>query len=111
MAPALTRASILVSMSLVLVASTAPLAAQRAEMVRRAPREMATDSVEAQLRRLQRAADSLSNLFFDDNLSASERRLRVPLSAVSPLTPNDAACPGPSVNLWRRRPPRASLLP
>jgi predicted metalloprotease with PDZ domain len=63
----------LVSMTLAFLAAATPLMAQRPD-ARRAPRSTWTDSLELQLRRLQRAADSLGNLFYDDDLSAAERR-------------------------------------
>lgn len=69
----------LVSITLALVAGgmplAAPLAAQRTEIVRRVmPRSAANDSVEAQLRRLERTVDSLTQHFDDDDLNAAERR-------------------------------------
>jgi predicted metalloprotease with PDZ domain len=72
--PPVDRANALRTVSLALAGSAAPLAAQRAETVRRAPRALVTDSLEAQMRRMQRAADSMSSLFYDEDLSASERR-------------------------------------
>jgi membrane-associated protease RseP (regulator of RpoE activity) len=55
------------------VAHALPVGAQRADAGRAATRT-AVDSIEGQLRRLHRAADSLSRLFDDEDLSASERR-------------------------------------
>jgi serine protease Do len=64
-------------MSLAIVAGASPLAsplaAQRTDQ-RRAPRTASADSTDLQLRRLQRAADSLGKLFYDEDLSASARR-------------------------------------
>lgn len=74
----LRRPSLLVSVSVVLVASAAPLVAQRVEVnARRAPR---TDSgmghaTERQLRELERRADSLTQVYNDaDEMSVAERR-------------------------------------
>ena len=67
------RAPLFVSLSFALVASAAPLAAQRTD-ARRAPRAAAGDSLEMQLRRIRSTADSLREQFFDEDLSATERR-------------------------------------
>jgi predicted metalloprotease with PDZ domain len=65
----------LVSITLALVAGATPLAAQRPEIARRsAARAAASDSIEAQVQRLERTVDSLTQLFDDDDLSAAERR-------------------------------------
>ncbi|MEO6527198.1 MAG: PDZ domain-containing protein [Gemmatimonadaceae bacterium] len=77
MTPSRAIARSIVITSLVLVASAAPaiapLAAQRPD-TRRAPRAATGDSIEMQLRRIERAADSLGRLFDDEDLSAAERR-------------------------------------
>ncbi|MDB4882281.1 MAG: hypothetical protein JWL95_1047 [Gemmatimonadetes bacterium] len=67
------RTPFLVFASLAFVASAAPVAAQRSDP-RRVPRSSTADSLELQLRWLQRAADSLGTLFYDEDLSASARR-------------------------------------
>jgi hypothetical protein len=68
----------LVSLTLALAAGglplSAPLAAQRAEIVRRTMLRPAADSIDVQLRRLERTVDSLTQLYDDDDLSAAERR-------------------------------------
>ncbi|HEV7992821.1 MAG TPA: PDZ domain-containing protein [Gemmatimonadaceae bacterium] len=65
----------LVSITLALVAGAAPLAAQRVDVMRRTtPRVAGSDSVEAQLHRLERTVDSLTQLYDDDDLSGAERR-------------------------------------
>jgi hypothetical protein len=68
----------LVSITLALVASglpiAAPLAAQRTEIVRRVMTRPSSDTLDAQLRRLERSVDSLTQLFDDEDLSAVERR-------------------------------------
>jgi PDZ domain len=70
----------LVSITLALVAGAAPLAAQRVEIVRRPPsRSAASDSIEAQLRRLEHRIDSLTQQFDDEDLNGAARR-RVGLS-------------------------------
>jgi serine protease Do len=68
-----------VSLALALVAGGLPLAsplgAQRTETVRRTMvRPAASDTLDAQLRRLERTVDSLTQLFSDDDLSAAEKR-------------------------------------
>jgi C-terminal processing protease CtpA/Prc len=73
MARTLARTPYLVSMTLALAASAGSLSAQRVE-IKRTSRASASDSLEMQVRRLQRAADSLANLFYDEDLSAAERR-------------------------------------
>jgi predicted metalloprotease with PDZ domain len=73
MARTLARTPCLVSLTLALVASAGSLSAQRAE-IKRTPRASTSDSLEMQLRRLERAADSLNRLFYDEDLSAAERR-------------------------------------
>ena len=69
----------LVTLGLALVAGGLPLAsplgAQRTEIVRRTfARPAASDTLDAQLRRLERTVDSLTQLFGDDDLSGAERR-------------------------------------
>ena len=73
MARTLARTPFFVSMTLAFVAGAGPLSAQRVD-IRRTPRASTSDSLEMQVRRLQRAADSLGNLFYDQDLSAAERR-------------------------------------
>lgn len=74
----LLRPSLLVSVSVVLVASAAPLVAQRVEVnTRRAPRADSGmgNATERQLRELERRADSLTHVYNDaDELSVAERR-------------------------------------
>ena len=65
-----TRTPVLLSFALVLGARL-PLAAQ---MPRRAARAESGDSVERQLRRLERRADSLVRIYDDNDLVAAERR-------------------------------------
>jgi membrane-associated protease RseP (regulator of RpoE activity) len=69
----------LVSLGLALGAAglppTSPLGAQRTEIVRRTmARPAESDTLDAQLRRLERTVDSLTQLYGDDDLSGAERR-------------------------------------
>src|SRR5215207_10333836 len=68
------RAPLLVTVGLALATTAVPLAAQRTEIsVRRAPRTTSADTLDQQLRRMQRSIDSLVRLFDDDDLNAAER--------------------------------------
>jgi S1-C subfamily serine protease len=73
MARSVARAPLLVSLTLALAANAAPLRAQRNDP-KRAPRASSSDSLEQQLRRLKSAVDSLGNQFYNEDLSAAERR-------------------------------------
>jgi predicted metalloprotease with PDZ domain len=60
-------------LTLALAANAAPLRAQRNDP-KRPPRASSSDSLEQQLRRLKSAVDSLGNQFYNEDLSAAERR-------------------------------------
>jgi S1-C subfamily serine protease len=64
----------LVSITFALVAGAAPLAAQGADVLRRSPRPVMADSMDAQLRTLRRSIDSLAQRYGDDDLAWAERR-------------------------------------
>jgi S1-C subfamily serine protease len=68
------RTPLLFSVSLVFAAGVSLPAQQREIIVRRAPRAEGGDSIDRQLRRLERIADSLARLFNDDDRSLAERR-------------------------------------
>jgi hypothetical protein len=68
------RTPLLFTVTLVLAAGAAPLAAQGADVVvRRSVRTAASDSSERELKRLERRIDSLARVFETDDLTASDR--------------------------------------
>jgi hypothetical protein len=74
MSRSIAHAPLLVTVTLVLAAGTAPLAAQRPETVaRRAVRVTASDTAERQLHRLEHTIDSLVRAFESGDRSAAER--------------------------------------
>lgn len=75
MSSSVMRPSLVLTVTFILAAGSAPLAAQRAESGgERAPRASGSEGLVQQLRRLQIAVDSLSRLFDEADLSTAERR-------------------------------------
>jgi hypothetical protein len=66
-------APLLVSLGLVLSASASPIAAQKSVTISRSARTAASDSVGAQMRRLERTIDSLVRVFREVDLSSEQR--------------------------------------